>query len=84
MVGDRHGMTNEEWSDLQQVLPSGRLGRKRRDDRCWSRSSGFGTGSGVVSRAKIAIPREAPVQMPLREAGGEGAEQLHRSRECDH
>ena len=33
MAGDRHDMSNEEWSILQQVLPSGRPGRKRRDDR---------------------------------------------------
>ncbi len=33
MVGDLHDMTNEEWSILQQILPSGRSGRKRRDDR---------------------------------------------------
>ncbi len=33
MVGDRHDMSSEEWSILQQVLPSGRPGRKRRDDR---------------------------------------------------
>ncbi len=31
MLGDRHDMTNEEWSILQQALPGGRPGRKRRD-----------------------------------------------------
>ncbi len=33
MVYDRHDMTNEEWSTLQQALPGGRPGRRRRDDQ---------------------------------------------------